>query len=64
MDAMPGIVIAWNAVGIRAPRRRLRVLGYTTFFLLTLSLLSCGGVSNAGNTPPPAGTQPTTYRIT
>jgi hypothetical protein len=61
---LPGIMIGWNALGLRAPRRRLRVLGYTTLFLLTLCLLSCGGVSNGGNTPPRAGTQPKTYRIT
>jgi hypothetical protein len=32
--------------------------------LLTLSLLSCGGVSNGGTTPPPGGSQPITYHVT
>jgi hypothetical protein len=61
---LPGIVIGWNTVGTRFPKRRVQVLGVTMLLLLILSLLSCGGVSNGGTTPPPAGKQPVTYQIT
>lgn len=61
---LPGIVVGWNAVGTPASRRRLRLFGVTTLFVLLLSLLSCGGVSNGGSTAPPAGKQPVTYQIT
>ena len=61
---LPGIVIGWNSVGTRSAKRRAQVLGAAVLFLLTLSLLSCGGASNAGTAPPPTGKQPTTYQIT
>ena len=61
---LPGIVIGWNAVGTRSAKRRAQVLGAAVLFLLTWSLLSCGGASNGGTAPPPAGKQPTTYQIT
>jgi hypothetical protein len=61
---LPGIVIGWNAVGTRSAKRRGPVLGITILLLLSLSLLSCGGASNGGTAPPPAGKQPTTYQVT
>jgi len=61
---LPGIVIGWSAVGTRSAKRRAHVLGVMLQLLLTLSLLSCGGVSNGGTTSPPTGNQPRTYRIT
>jgi hypothetical protein len=65
---LPGIVIGWSAVGTRLTKRKSPVFDAGLLFLLTLSLLSCGGVSSGGGTPPvtppPSGTQPVTYQIT
>ncbi len=61
---LPGIVIGWSAVGNRSEKAKARVLGFTMPLLLILPLLSCGGVSNGGSTPPPSGNQPTIYQIT
>lgn len=47
---LPGIVIGWNTVGTRFPKRSVQVLDVTMLLLLILSLLSCGGVSNDGTT--------------
>ena len=64
----PGIVIGWSAAGTRLTKRKSPVLDASLLLLLTLSLLSCGGVSSGGGTPPvtppPSGTQPVTYQIT
>jgi hypothetical protein len=61
---LPGIVIGWKAVDSRSAKRRAHGFGITILLLLTLSLLSCGGVSNSVSTSPPAGKQPTTYQVT
>jgi hypothetical protein len=65
---LPGIVIGWSGVGKRLTKRKSPVFGARLLLLLTLSLLSCGGVSSGGGTPPvtppPSGTQPVTYQIT
>jgi hypothetical protein len=60
----PGIVIGWSAVGTRPGKRKAQVSGVTMLLLLALSMLSCGGVSNGGGTPPPTGNKPTIYQIT
>ena len=65
---LPGIVIGWSGVGTRLTKRKSPILDAGLLLLLTLSLLSCGGVSSGGGTPPvtppPSGTQPVTYQIT
>jgi hypothetical protein len=62
---LPGILIGWAGVGRRCARRRRHGLASIgVLILLTLSLLSCGGVSNGGTTPPPVGSQPITYHVT
>ncbi|MGZ4836240.1 MAG: hypothetical protein ACXVZZ_11440, partial [Terriglobales bacterium] len=63
---LPGIMIGWVGVGRRYARRRLHGLAsIAVLILVTLSLISCGGVSNGGGTtPPPVGSQPVTYHVT
>jgi hypothetical protein len=62
---LPGVVIGWAGLGTRYAKRNLHGLSLIALLILmTLSLLSCGGVSNGGGTPPPTGTQPITYHIT
>jgi len=61
---VPGIVIAWGGVGARSARRLHGLGSITLLVLLTLTLLSCGGVSTGGGTTPPTGNQPVIYNIT
>jgi len=62
---LPGIVVTWSAVSIRSPKRKAHLSGITLLLLLTLSLslLSCGGLS-AGSTTSTRGNQPVVYQIT
>ncbi len=61
---LPGIVLSFS-VALRPPRRRKpRVLALTALLLLIVSLLSCGGVSTAGNGTTTTGTTPITYVVT
>lgn len=58
---LPGIVVGCSAGRIRSPKER--VAGLTAMLiLLTLSLLSCGGVSNGSTTT--TGNKPVIYQIT
>jgi hypothetical protein len=53
---LPGIMIGWAGVGRRCARRGLHGLAsIAVLILVTLSLISCGGVSNGGTKPPPVG---------
>jgi hypothetical protein len=63
---LPGIMIGSAGVERRFAKRRLHGLSSIALLILvTLSLLSCGGVSNGGGTgPPPIGPQPVTYHVT
>jgi hypothetical protein len=61
---LPGIVIGWTAVGARSPKCKAKLSGLTMLLLLTLSLLSCGGVSSGANTTPPPGNKPVVYQVT
>jgi hypothetical protein len=61
---LPGLVIVCSAVGTRPAKWKSQVFGASLLLLLTLSLLSCGGVSSGGTLqviPPPS--QPVTYQI-
>ena len=61
---LPGIVVIWSAGCIRSPRSKASVLKLIAMLLLlTLSLLSCGGVSN-GSTTTTTGNKPILYQIT
>jgi hypothetical protein len=60
---LPGIVVGCSAGRIRSSKPKPRVLGLSAMLiLLTLSLLSCGGVSNGSTTT--TGNKPVTYQIT
>jgi hypothetical protein len=63
---LPGIMLGWAGVERGFAKRRLHGLPLiAVLILVTLSLLSCGGVSNGGGTtPPPTGSQPITYHVT
>ena len=63
---LPGIMLGWAGVERGFAKRRLHGLPLIAVLtLVTLSLLSCGGVSNGGGTtPPPTGSQPITYHVT
>ncbi len=61
---LPGVVIAWGAAGRKTGRPRHRAFGSIATLLFSGILLSCGGVSSGGGTPPPIGNQPITYQIT
>jgi hypothetical protein len=61
---LPGIVVVWSAGSIRSPRSKANVLMLIAMLLLlTLSLLSCGGV-NKGSTTTTTGNKPILYQIT
>jgi len=61
---LPGIVIRWGAVGCISRHVKLRAFAATgMLFLVTLSLLSCGGVSTGGGGTT-TGSTPVTYVIT
>jgi hypothetical protein len=60
---LPGIGLAWIAAVRISPRRRFHLFGSASLLvLLSLTLVSCAGVSNGGSTstPPP----PSTYTVT
>jgi len=62
---LPGIVISWGGMGTRSKKCKIHGLAFIVMLVfLTLSLLSCGGVSSGGGTTPPGGGQPTIYQIT
>ena len=63
---LPGILIGAAGAGRRFAKLRLHgFASIAVLILVTLSLLSCGGVSNGGGTaPPPIGPQPVTYHVT
>ena len=56
---LPGIVIVWSGTDTRNARRTLHgLVSITMLLLLTLSLLSCGGVSTGGGNCPSVPTIP------
>ena len=62
---LPGIVIGWGGLGTRSKKAKIHGLASIVMLVfLTLTLLSCGGVSSGGGTTPPGGGQPTIYHIT
>jgi len=63
---LPAVLIGAAGAGRRFAKLRLHgFASIAVLILVTLSLLSCGGVSNGGGTgPPPIGPQPVTYHVT
>ena len=59
---LPAVVIGWGAVNRGSEKHKPRVLG-CIMTLLTLSLLSCGGVSSGGGTGS-SGNTPIIYVVT
>jgi len=63
---LPAVLIGAAGAGRRFAKLRLHgFASIAVLILVTLSLLSCGGVSNGGGTgPPPIGPQQVTYHVT
>lgn len=59
----PGIVIVCSETR-RCSRRKARLWSVAALLLLTLTLFSCGGVSNGASTTGTTGNQPVIYQIT